>query len=485
MKKTKLVQMMVTLSSSELREFSKYMEGTSYRKSSAVFLLFNYLKKLHPEFPEKKIERSYVQKMLNKKDKGAGNRLADLNTFLSGELENYLIEKKLRERKMNRELIFLDVLRERGLDKMFFNRVKYIEKNWENFTGQGIEDMHMQYLLSLECLSHPNFTDPRASKNIEILERLDNYFLAAKFYTVSNLFSCLPVFNEKGMTIEDCAEQQFLLPHIRETLKKGDLDNRPEQVKVGSCVLEGYLGDTEDFQELKEYILSNAALFNDSEQFDQISFLERVCIRNYQDGKPEFLRELFLLQKRRVESGMVVKGGFISSNFYKYVVLISCALDEIEWASDFVENHQNHLKDEKKESVYAYCKATISFHQGQFDKSIDLLNTVKFVDVAYAEQARALMLQCYYELDDVDLFSNLARSFTAFLERTDSLSEAYISSSKNFIYYAKKLMIAKDHPEPQLVEIRQKLESEKMVNTKKWLLEKMVELEKKKGTQSI
>jgi len=88
MLKTKWVQLLSKLSAAELREFSKYMEGTAYRSSNTIFLLLGYLKKIHPEFPEKKNERAYIKKILSKKDKKAGNRLADLNTFLSVESLN-------------------------------------------------------------------------------------------------------------------------------------------------------------------------------------------------------------------------------------------------------------------------------------------------------------------------------------------------------------------------------------------------------------
>jgi len=71
MLKTKWVQLLSKLSAAELREFSKYMEGTAYRSSNAIFLLLGYLKKIHPEFPEKKklnvhTSRKYLAKKIRR-----------------------------------------------------------------------------------------------------------------------------------------------------------------------------------------------------------------------------------------------------------------------------------------------------------------------------------------------------------------------------------------------------------------------------------
>lgn len=479
MHKSKLVTLLRTLTVSEMRDFGKFMEGTSYRTTGAIFQLYNFLKKQHPEYPDKKIDREYVKKALNKGGKNTGNRLPDLVSLLNTELEKFLIQKKLFEKEIRKEMLFLEVLRERGLDKMFFKRAANLEKNWGDYRGEGIEDLHTSFLLSRAEITHPNREEDRVQKNKELLERLDNYYLTTKLHYCSSLLSNTVDFASDDSNAE-FLDQQFLLKQINASLLEKDAIGRPEMVNISHLILMGYLSSVEDYDTVKTQILDNFQLFNETEQHDYFIFLQRVCIQKMNSGEELYLRELFEVYKIMVSSGNIYKDEFIPAVLFRSMILVACSLSELEWAKDFLEQNYRYAKKEYREDIYSLCAAIILFHERKFEESISCLDSVRFTDVAYALQARVILLQCHYELEDQDLFFNMVRSFGSFLDRNNLLSEELKEDVRKFINYANSMMRIKFDPNETIDHLLEKFSKERRVFTQIWLSSKMDELKKPK-----
>jgi len=478
MYKSKLVTVLRTLTVSEMRDFGKFMEGTSYRTTGAIFQLYNFLKKQHPEYPEKKIDREYVKKALNKGGKNTGNRLPDLVSLLNTELEKFLIQKKLFEKEVKKEMLFLEVLRERGLDKMFFKRAANLEKNWDDYRGEGIEDLHNSFLLSRAEITHPNYGEPRLEIHAELLRRLDNYYLTAKLHYSSTLLLNIVDFASKNSRAE-FLDQQFLLKELNSTLADKNKSDRPSLVTIVYTVFQGLLKGIDNYLLVKMLILDNLHLFNETEQYDLFVVLHRVCIEKRNAGEKGFLQEIFELYKIEVSSGIIFKDEFIPAQLFRYIVVVACALQELEWAEGFLKQYYNHLKDEAKEDIFQLCTAYILFAKKQFKNTITSLGAVKFTDVIYGVQARVVLLKSFYELEDQELFFNLVRSFVSFLDRNSLLSDQLIVDTRKFIHYANRSMLVKFDPEGDAKKLIQDFEEEARIVSKLWLNEKMGELQKK------
>lgn len=122
MEKSKLISLVATLSKSEFREFGKYLEGVPYQKTGGVYKLYKYLKTHHPDLPAKYIDKDYIQKKLYKTTNNPKKHLYDNISQLSISLEDFLIKKRLETNTDTKNLLLLEVYKERQLDGLFFQK---------------------------------------------------------------------------------------------------------------------------------------------------------------------------------------------------------------------------------------------------------------------------------------------------------------------------------------------------------------------------
>lgn len=89
MLKSKLIELVSSLSKAEIKEFRKYLEGTSYRnRREKILSLFAYIAKYYPDFPEKKMNKSLIARKILSDQKNASKQMLDTMTRLTGVLED-------------------------------------------------------------------------------------------------------------------------------------------------------------------------------------------------------------------------------------------------------------------------------------------------------------------------------------------------------------------------------------------------------------
>ncbi len=470
MEKSKLIEVLKTLSKAEVKEFGKYLEKNAYRKANSIsiYSLFNYLKKYYPDFPAKKIEKEYVYKKLAKDSTNASKRMLDLMSNLYQVLEDFLIKKELEENQINRNFLVLDILKKRKLDKLFFQKVGQVQKDWGKKTPAGIEQFHNEYKLAKTCFMHPNYSlfpgqdiDPNV-----LLDKMDKYYFAVKLYY--NL--CVEI---TSYSLNNEAKETYkrLIVGILKECEEEEMTQTP-QLNLFNKLLQAYQNKNFDnYKECKTDFINSIELYEASETHDLFLLLQNAAYTNYRNGKTEYLREMFELNKIALEYGLFIESGYISEFTFKNLVVIACSLDELEWTENFINDFQGYLNEEIKEDIVQLCKAILSFNKGDFEDSLQGIAMVHLPDAVYGVQLRELQLQCYYELEDYEeLFFNLVKSFSAYLNRNDKLAKPYKDSCQNFIKYLYKLKVTLDKDKRKA--LQEEIINHKNINHKSWLLQK-------------
>ncbi len=482
MDKSKLVEVLKTLSKTEFKEFGKYLEGTSYRKGGGIFKLYAYLKKYHPDFPPSKITKEQVYKKLFKEEKNAGKRMMDFMYNMYQVLEEFLLKKELEENPIEREFLMLEILKKRQLDRMFFQRISHIQKDWEKNTPMGIEQLYNEYKLAKTCYMHPNYSTIPGSEidSLVLLDKIDKHYFVVKLY-----YNLCVELNQYSVNLqdEDFKDTRKLINSVLESCEQEVYQGIP-QIALFSKLLKAYHNKNFDnYMSCKQEFFETLSLYKASESHDLFLFLQHSAYENYKLGKKEYLREFFELNKFALEQAIFIDNGYMTNFTFKNIVLVACAVNELEWTATFINDYQKCLDPSVKEDVIQLCKAILEFNRGAFEQSLQHIAMVKLPDAVYGVQLRCLQLQCYYELEDYEeLFFNMIKSFGTYLSRNNKLSETYKEAWQNFIKYANKLKIQ----ESKLNDIpaRQKLHKEigehTNVSTKSWLMEKASHLLGKK-----
>lgn len=462
---------MKSLSVAEMKDFSKYMEGSPHRSGSMILKLLDYLKKNHPEFTEKKLDRDLVHKKISG-GKPFHKGFFDLTTLLLKYLEEYLMREHLRKKDLDREILLLDIYKQRKLDKLFFKKTEQLEKRFDGLREGGIEELHKKYLLSSKLMFHTNFSvyhNTRSEVLSTLIRRLDNYYLANRcFQSYCELSHPESLLSPKeGFQVEKLLS---LIESINYQL--------PPEVRISSLMLACINnGDYSDYRNVKKEILESFDHFTKTERADLLSFLQRACVDQYYNKGEAYLAELFDLYLIQLDRGVAVDDGYISSRFFRVFVLVGLALGKIDVVHSFLETYSNFLEKEIKQDTIALCLSVVAFYEQAYHKVISNFSTVKFTDPEYSLVARVFIAQSFYELDDYELLMNGLRSFRAFLDRNSVLSESTKQASYDFIKALQKLMIERYEKNGNFEELEELIVANLRVSSRHWLLKKLAALQ--------
>ncbi|MEO1437663.1 MAG: hypothetical protein AAFV80_19145, partial [Bacteroidota bacterium] len=117
--KSKLFQLFQTLDRGELRDLSKFLVSDYLNDRKAVIPLFNYLKRLHPDFPPPLLEKKIVYQQLFPEASFNAQHLGHLMNYLLKSIQEFLIINKLKEDTRQKDYYLLAALREKNLHKHF------------------------------------------------------------------------------------------------------------------------------------------------------------------------------------------------------------------------------------------------------------------------------------------------------------------------------------------------------------------------------
>lgn len=264
MQGSKLIELIQTLSQEEIKAFGSFLEGESYRKTSAIFELYQYLKKYHPIFPEKKITKELVYKKIMPAGKAYNNkRMRDMMSILSLNLEHFLLKKELEENEIEKEFLMLNILKKRNLDKLYFQKIKQLQKKWEKNRPNGIEQYYNEYRLLHHLYYHPNvsvYSEMEIALG-DLIGKLDQYYFASKLYeTIGHIRTQRMISYSKDKTSNVLIEE--ILENSNHHVFEENL-----YVNLYSKLLYAFnTGDYSNYADLKDLFFNNIEDFSEDEK---------------------------------------------------------------------------------------------------------------------------------------------------------------------------------------------------------------------------
>lgn len=471
MKKSKLIQLFSALSSSEIKELGNFLEGLAYKKTGGVFQLYKYLRKYHPEFPEKKIDKEVVHNSLFKDSKKFNRRLYDLMSSLTTGVEMFLINKKIEKDEVSKDFHLLEVYKERQLDKLFFAKVSQVEKDWKKKSIAGIEHLHDVFRLKQMCFTHPNYSKIKETDIDlqDVIDQLDLYYFALK------LSKSIAFLHSTGIVTKMQSKESShrLLQYIL-TLKDKSPFRDVQMIELLSQIVLAFQEDKEvDKQKILDLLYTTIDQFDQTEQRDLFVYVSTILYEDYRKGIPGGLEKIFQIYKFATENDLLFEDGYIDDKVFIVVVSVACAVKELDWAEEFANTKSVFMSEKYNEDVKYLCHAFILFERKEFGEALKNISKSQFNDAFHALQAKSIQLQCYFEMEDYDdLFYNLVKSFTFFVKRSVYFSEPYKESVYNFIKYANKMHNLKMSRKKGKNKLNEEISAIQNIIKKQWLLDK-------------
>ena len=477
MKNTKLVRILASLSTKEVKRLQEQSNLALSKSNSKAASLLQTLLKYHPDFPEKRLQKELIYRAAFPNKTFDGNYLRKQSSLLFSLTQDFLIDIKNQNDEFTREKALLSQLRERKLFRLFNLKMQSIKKEKRESNLRDSQYYQQQFELAEEAdLYFGQLQERRFDKALqEKTDNLDAYYFAKKLKE-----SCEMLNRSKIIA------GNYDMRMTEEIIKILSPENPLSEIPPIKLYLQIFLSlkeeeNEEHFHKLRQLLEENYSYFSQKEAVGMYRYARNYCIRKINTGNRTYLQFLLDLYKKQLDSKVLLTAGILSDDDYKNIITVGMQLGEKKWVFNFLHSYKEHLRPAQKENVFNYNLAVYYYGTKDYNNAIELLNTVKFTDAYYEINGKIILLKTYFIQKEFQAFYYLLDAFKLSLMRNKKVANNYRNAISNFLVQFKKivkLIELKDFTDEKNFnhkreKIEQRLQESSVIYDKDWLLKEL------------
>lgn len=464
MQDSKIIELLQTFSTKELRVFEEFMYSPFFNKNEELRNFYAYLKSCAPTFQPNKIKRRVVFKKLYPQKDYDDKKMNYLMSDLLKLAEQYIGWQQYENDSHLQKCHVLSAYLDRNLEKHYQGVYRTTERKLQQIPTRNTNFYYQQYLLAeiaerhfeqqkLRVFNHrlqavANYFDVfYLSKKLELtVEMLEWEQVLKHNYQVDLIDDLLPQLHKSAY---QSIPPLSLYQHMYYMLKGENAMLHFDQLKLK---LQTYF-DQFDPKEMKKAYLS------------AINF----SMREIRKGNARFQQELLDLYLTAIEKKLLFENGYLSPWTYKNVVKLGLIMNRLDWTKQFIEQYTDALEPTFRQDAFHYSMADLFYHKKAYAKAQQHLREVQFSDIFYSLGTRQMLSKIYFEQGEKDTLLSLIASFKIFLKRNQLISEKVRQTYENFLFFLAQLL--KDHPSEDLEE---QIRNTVLLPDRSWLLEQLL-----------
>lgn len=463
MHNSKLIALLKTFDSKELREFKDFVSSPFYNKSEELVQFYSYLKKIAPGFPIKKTEREIAYTSVFPKLPYDEKHLNYLMSFLLKLTEKYIGIKKYESKGILPDYHILASCVDRDLPKHYQN---LYQRSLAKLEKGALRDASFHYQKYLLADSADQFFQKqklrRMDKNLQYAtDNLDLFYLSNKLKN-----ACEMLDRQKVLSAE---YQHNMIKEVAQYLAEKDHDQYPPIAIYYQIFLTLTRENGEShFEKLKQLLHVHFDKINADEMKHMYLAALNFCIRKVRKKEEQYVEEAFDLFRKGIENKILYENNHLSPWTFKNVVKLGLRLKRFEWTEQFIINYEKHLAEEFRQNALNYNLADLFYYKKELGKALEYLQKVEYSDVFYALHSKVMLLKIYYEMNEEEALFNLLASFRIYLKRNKLISNEIRIPYQNFISSLNQIAKA---DKKQLPNIKEKIVTTELLTDRNWLLQ--------------
>lgn len=472
MYKSKLYSILEHFNKYEQNRFRKYVSSPYFNKNETLVDLYEIL---IDEINTKKqvgITKESLWKRLIP-DKGYDDvRFRKHCSDLLKHVEGYLAQQIYDENPLHQASYLIDAVSRKKMEKLYNSTMKSARRLSSQQIHKPASFYYYQYEIEKNYYSLAQHTLKRSVKsNVEtIAKQLDLFYLGEKLRLYCE------VINQQIVASHEY--QLLFIDEIIGHVQKFDYTEIPPIAVYYQIYLTSTQTDNIDhYYKLKELLSQHGLVFPQNEALSLYYSAINYCIQKINKGNQNFLSELFDLYLDLVNKEIIFLNDALSPWDFKNIVVLALRLERHEWAENFVSEYYHRIPEPHRENARSYNLAQVYFYQKKYEKVIELLRPVEYEDPAYNLGSKAILLATYFETDEIEPLYSLFESFRVYLNRNKIITDNSRKNYKNLIKFTKKLTKLTPGDNTALKKIKEEIDQTKNIASKKWLKEKIAELQ--------
>jgi len=477
-------ELLKTFSKKEMEDLSNFVSCKYFNADKYVIYLLTYLNKhilksksfsidnqiktyknvfAHLPAPKEYLNRNQVS-LLNRK-------MNDLLRLA----ERFLSIEALEKNEAYQDELLYPVLLERE-QFLLFNR--HVRREQKLIDAQGIKDekyykrAYQMQLNTLNCL-HQNNKLAQEDNLMDVEYNLDMYYLINKLSLHLTAWSLKKKSDKKDYDFSPLEAIQPLveLPRYASPPLMRLYHANIELTKTQNTDVYNYLTAL-----LEEY----AQVISPTQLRDFYTTVIGYCISKIREGKLEYEQKIFDIYQVMHNKGLLIEDGYIAPDVLKNIVAVGCRVGEFKWIAHLIEHYKKHIKADIRESIYHFNYGGIAFYQKDYKTAHTHFVQVGKINTVYDINIKILMLKCIYEKEKWyrEATEQALRTAERFFKNHQSLTGRRKKAYRNFIQILISLYRIRHREGKRTITwLKTQLEEQKVNSEKRWLSEKIAELE--------
>jgi len=466
MQGSRLILLINTLNSKEIREIKRYLDSPFFNKKPEINLLFHEI-----IYRISRSKADLTKKSVYGKISGIDRTYDDqeMRIWMSNllkHIEKYLIHTDYFEDQVKSNIKLAEIYRQRNLPKPMERHFRLLEQLQSKREHRNADFYQDEFQIQLEKNRTASADARMSALNLQQMSsHLDYAYFSQKLRQ-----SCLALSHQSVYNTEyEFGLLKEILSHVEE---KGLLNIPAVAIYYyGYKLLKGE-SDPNYFQSYKTVLTKHKNQFGQDELGDLYLLGINYCIKKYNAGERNYLVQEFELYKDGLHIGALIKNNVVSRYTYRNVVTLGLVLKEYGWVENFIHDYKKVLDEKSREGAFSLSLAQLEYSRKNYKKALELLQKSNYKEVLLNLAAKTVMLKIFYELEEFDTLSAHLSAMKVFIRRKKIIAyhrENYI----NLVRFTQKLISYNFYDKEEQLSLLLQIKNTKMVAEKDWLIEQI------------
>lgn len=471
---SKALQLMRVLSRPELERLRRFAKS-SYCNTNQNAL--DLLEKLVPHYPH------FAGPLLKKRPfyqsifPGKAYNDAYFRKQLSGlyqMIRSFLSFEEWNQNKELQQIYLLRQLRQRKLENVF---QIHFDQAVEDLNAEAVRSTHY-FNQAFQLAEEASFLKTEEKDNkvyTAQLQHLDILYLIKRLKVICDMLS------QQG------EDNNSLSPYLQALLEKeGNAYTRIPTLAIHWLLYKAWSEPDEPsfYYQFTEKLAEHLAVFPHTEQQWFYEHAEQYCWLQLRAGFREFIDQLFLVQKIKLEKGLFLIDNQLPPQQFQDLVTLGLQLQKLAWVRRFITDYHELLPPADREDLLIYQNARVDQAAGELEKAADALTAHNFKLSELATKAALLHFQLLYQTEQNNQLIEELDNWRLRWMRSPELSTAERQSLLNCISVLKQIIrIQKQSKLKAAAELMQKktklndrIENLHPIAHERWLKQILVEI---------
>jgi hypothetical protein len=465
MKGNKVVKIIKSLSPEALKLLDKWVQSPIHNRHRDVIALFQYLRKYKDDEGEKLSNQAVFWHLFPGSPFNM-QQVHYVSSYLLKVTEEFLAWQEWRKNEQAFSFSLLGAYFELKLSEPFSKLAETLQKNLQSTPRQDGAFYLQQYRMQVEKYNFGRKIGADKGFDLQLLSDLqDIAYIAEKLKNACILISHAAVTKNVYKT--------GLLDEVLQFLEGHPYLQLP--------VIETYyyafralsdISNRNAFDHLKRCLIEHGNVFNINDLNEIHVFAINYCVRRFNSGDQDIMREAFDIYQAGLEKGLYLENGVMAPRTYSNIVMAGLRQKDFDRVERFIHDYKETLPEKVRGGFFYYNLARLYYEKKLFDKAMPLLQQMEHDDVTVYCIGKTLLAKMYYELGELDLLSSLLQSFDIYVRRKKMLGY-HRDSFLNFIRFLKKVLHTFPRDRAAKDRLRSELTEYKLLVEKEWLAEQL------------